>query len=91
MDTRSFNMKKLTVSVYDKPGTFDRYTVVINDDFYGMSEDAIGFNMFVGEKADGMQVGRHLGKLIDIDTMSIDARRAILSRVSDYIVRSRLD
>lgn len=53
---------KNKVVVYDNPKTYDRYTVIINDDFFGMSKYGSGFNMFLGSKADGYKAGKHLGK-----------------------------
>jgi hypothetical protein len=57
----------MRIDVYDKPGTLDRYTVVIDDgdgdpSFYGMSETAEGFNQFCGSQSDGYKRGRHLGQ-----------------------------
>jgi len=44
------------IEIYDNDGaTFDRYTIIIDDDVYGMSEDPLspqGFNQYCGKLAD---------------------------------------
>lgn len=54
------------ISVYDNGGeTMDRYTVIIGDDFYGMSQnpsDYNGFDQYIGNSHDGYKAGKHLGK-----------------------------
>ena len=49
--------------VYDNGGeTFDRYTVFTPDGYvYGMSENASGFNQWLGDDYD-VEKGSHLGK-----------------------------
>jgi hypothetical protein len=54
------------VVVYDGgEDQIDRYTVVIGDEFYSMSENPdspIGVNQFLGDSSDGYKEGKHLGK-----------------------------
>ena len=75
----------MKITVYDKPGTIDRYTVVIGRDFYGMSDNANfpnGFNQFCGNTKDGYRRGSHLGKVItDIPK---EIQKAIDNRLLNY-------
>ena len=68
-----------TVYIYDKPSCFDRYTVVIGNDFFGMSENATGFNQYCGSKCDGYKRGRHLGKFLNHIPEGI--KQAIINRI----------
>lgn len=75
------------VVIYDNGGeTLDRYTVIIEDKegekhFYGMSENALGFNLYCGSSCDGYQEGSHLGKIVEYDTLSQGTKDAILDRL----------
>lgn len=72
----------MKIDVYDKPGTLDRYTVVIDygdgdPAFYGMSDNGEGFNQFCGSQSDGYKRGRHLGrKLKSIPSGILEAVKA---------------
>lgn len=76
----------MQITVYDKPETLDRYTVVIDNgtrkNFYGMSEHADGFNQFCGDDRDGYKMGRHLGKKVPLESLSKEAQEAIKQRAS---------
>ena len=66
----------MRIDVYDKPGTIDRYTVVIDygdgdPSFFGMGEGAEGFNQFCGNQSDGYKEGLHLGKKLEAIPESI--------------------
>ena len=60
----------MNIQVFDVPGCFIRFTVVIdrengNKEFYSMSENphhSMGLNMFCGSNEDGYKEGNHLGK-----------------------------
>jgi len=74
------------VRIYDNNGeSLDRYTVVIElkDEklFYGMSEHATGFNMFLGSDKDGYEEGEHLGTIVNYDTMNDEVKTAIRQRM----------
>lgn len=55
--------------IYDNGGkTFDRYTVIIDDSCYGMSSDPmspLGFNQYCGEVGNDIELGEHLGVILD--------------------------
>jgi hypothetical protein len=76
----------MKITIYDKPTTIDRYTVVIERDdktidFYAMSTTAEGFNQFCGTNEDGYKKGKHLGKRVDFDNLSLLVRKAIICRI----------
>ena len=54
------------VVVYDNGGeSFDRFTVIIDKDTFGMSENpnsSQGFNQYIGELDRDIKPGKHLGK-----------------------------
>jgi len=54
------------VVIYDNGGeSFDRYTVIIDKDVFGMSENPNspqGFNQYIGEIGKDIKPGKHLGK-----------------------------
>lgn len=57
------NLRLDLVKVYDNNGeTFDRYTIYTPDGaVYGMSENALGYNLYLGEWYEVLE-GKHLGK-----------------------------
>lgn len=74
------------VKVYDLgEEVLDRYTVVIGDDVYGMSEYSNrpdGFNMWLGKLEDFDVSG--LGDLIDVADVSETVRNSIESRLKEF-------
>lgn len=63
--------------VYDKPGTLDRYTVIIGPDAYGMSEyptDPRGFNQYIGKADEIKDAGKLLPQIPEILTLAIRER-----------------
>jgi hypothetical protein len=68
------------VVVYDNEGeSFDRYTVYTPDgSVYGMSENALGFNLYLGEFYEVPQ-GEHLGK--KLRSVPSEIRHAVLCRI----------
>jgi hypothetical protein len=66
--------------VYDNNGkTFDRYTIFTPDgSVYGMSENATGFNQYLGEK-DEVRKGSHLGK--KLTSVPEGIKSAVLGRM----------
>lgn len=72
------------VVVYDNGGkTVDRYTVLIGDDVYEMSDNPFspqGFNQYVGLIGTDVVVGSHLGKKVNVDRLPEDVKRAIKER-----------
>lgn len=81
----------MKIDIYDNGGkTFDRYTLVItfnewNKDkesfFFGMSENATGFNQFCGTDKDGLKKGPHLGKKVSYLNVSKELQTAIRERI----------
>lgn len=71
-----------TVVVYDNEGeTFDRYTVYTPDgSVFGMSENAEGFNQYLGEWYE-VEEGDHLGKKLDSIPDSI--LKAVIDRMTN--------
>lgn len=69
------------VIVYDNGGkSFDRYTIFTPDgSVYGMSENATGFNLYVGDETE-IPKGRHLGKRLKSVPDSI--KKAVIDRMS---------
>ena len=75
-------MKTPKVTVYDNGGkTYDRYTVVIGKDVFGMSENAWGFNQYCGEVGREVILGKHLGKKLKGIPESIV--QAVVNRCKD--------
>ena len=72
------------IVIYDNGGeTMDRYTVIIGNDVYGMSDDATspqGFNQYIGEVGQDIKLGSHLGKKISINKVSSSVKKAIKDR-----------
>ena len=68
--------------VFDNNGeSYDRYTVFTPDDsVFGMSEDARGFNMYIGDKSE-IPTGKHLGK--KLTTVPQGIRIAVLNRMKE--------
>lgn len=77
------------VTVYDEGDASthkDRYTVVIGQDVYGMSEDAEdphGFNHWLGNVAN-IQPGEHLGEEVKMGSLPEQVKNAIKARISDF-------
>ena len=74
----------MEVTVYDDGGkTIDRYTVVIGNDVYGMSDNCLspnGFNQYCGELSE-MDVGA-FGEILPKEKQSAILRRAIADRLN---------
>jgi antirestriction protein len=70
------------VVVYDNGGeSFDRYTVFTPDGaVYGMSENAEGFNQYVGDSTE-IKKGSHLGK--KLKSVPEGIKKAVLARMED--------
>lgn len=68
--------------VYDNEGeTYDRYTVFTPDgSVFGMSENARGFNQFVGDESE-IEQGTHLGK--KLKSVPKEIEYAVLERMTD--------
>ena len=68
--------------VFDNNGkTYDRYTVYTPDgSVFGMSEDAKGFNLYIGEKNE-IPMGKHLGK--KLASVPKDIEWAVLDRMKE--------
>lgn len=59
----------MELRIWDNGGeSFDRYTVRVGNDYYGMSENPFGpqsFNQYIGTYCTNVVMeGRHVGKLI---------------------------
>jgi len=76
--------EKGKVVVYDNGGkTADRYTVIIGDDVYGMSDNPDspqGFNQYSGTVGVDVKIGKHLGKKLSSIPDSI--KKAVKERES---------
>jgi len=64
------------VEIYDAgEKILDRYTVVIkqhgDNHFYGMSENAVGFDQYCGSGFDGYKKGKHLGKKLNYTPLAL--------------------
>jgi antirestriction protein len=70
------------VIVYDNQGeSFDRYTIFTPDgSVYGMSENASGFNMYIGDDTE-IEKGTHLGKRLKSVPKSI--QKAVIDRMNE--------
>ena len=59
----------MKIDIYDNQGkTFDRYTIFIGRDVFGMSANPLsplGFNQYVGDYPEQIQKGKHLGKRLN--------------------------
>ena len=57
--------KERDMTIYDNGGeTYDRYTIFIGDDVFGMSAEGNGFNMYIGDRSE-IEEGDHLGVKLD--------------------------
>ena len=76
------------ITVYDNGGkTMDRFTVVIGDDVFGMSEDPTspqGFNQWAGIAGKDIRLGAHLGKIVKVTSLSKTLQKAIKDRLNIY-------
>ena len=85
----------ITIRVFDNKKTWDRYTVVIDDAYYGMSENALspqGFNQYGGLTQElvkndyGFFNQTVLGKEIkNLDKLPNDVKKAITQRLFNII------
>jgi hypothetical protein len=72
------------IDIYDKPSFADRYTVVIDEDVFGMSENAgspQGVNMYSGDLK-AMDT-RRLGRKITWNEVPRRVKEAICQRLLD--------
>jgi len=71
--------KEERVVIYDNLGqTLDRYTIFIGDDVFGMSDQGLGFNMYIGDRTE-IEEGDHLG--IKLDHVPHGIKNAINERL----------
>jgi hypothetical protein len=71
--------KEERVVIYDNLGeTYDRYTIFIGDDVFGMSAEGLGFNMYIGDRTE-IEEGDHLG--IKLDHVPHGIKNAINERL----------
>jgi len=77
------------VVVYDNGGeSFDRYTIFTPDgSVYGMSENASGFNMYIGDDTE-IEKGSHLGK--KLKSVPEGIKKAVLDRMSETYAKGGL-
>jgi hypothetical protein len=77
------------VIVYDNGGeSIDRYTIFTPDgSVYGMSENASGFNMYIGDNTE-IEKGTHLGKRLKSVPKSI--QKAVMNRMSETYAKGGL-
>lgn len=73
--------------IYDNGGkSADQFTVVIDDDVYGMSTDATapnGFNQYAGSITNGdIKLGPHLGKKVKMNSLPDAVKKAIKQRMT---------
>jgi len=78
----------MAILVYDNGGkTVDRYTIVIDTEVFGMSENALspnGFNQYAGRIGDDIPIGRFDDwEVIGLKTLPRDVLLAIIHRLSD--------
>lgn len=75
------------VIIYDNGGeTMDRYTVIIGDDVFGMSENptsAQGFNQWAGNVGKDIRIGPHLGKAVKMPSVPKEVQKAIKDRMKE--------
>jgi hypothetical protein len=84
------------IKVYDNPETFDRYTIVIDNDVYSMSEnpsDPQGFNQYnftiddVNKAKNGWMNElnyENIGKRVKLTQLPKEVKKAIKERCKDY-------
>lgn len=72
------------IVVYDKEGNdLDRYTVIISDSVYSMSENAHspqGVNLYCGERNEFPEDVSHFGKIVDFESLPDGVKYAIKDR-----------
>lgn len=69
------------IIIYDNPKYLDRYTVIIDGKHcFGMSSNATGFNMYIGDLGTHVFLGKHLGKKLNSIPKGI--HRAIEERIA---------
>lgn len=68
------------IEIYDNEGkTFDRYTVIIDGDVFGMSENPLspqGFNQYSG-KLHELPMARNNGERITLESLPDEVQKAI--------------
>ena len=73
------------VTVYDNGGkTMDRYTVILGNQVFGMSENpgsVQGFNQWAGQVGSDIKVGPHLGKSVKVTSLPKPVQVAIKDRL----------
>jgi hypothetical protein len=76
----------MTMVVYDNGGaSFDRYTVIIDEDVIGMSENPQspqGFNQYVGDASEFGDDLSHLGEEVPFAALPLEVQRAINDRAA---------
>ena len=79
----------IKLQVFDNKKTWDRYTVVIDDSWFGMSVNATspqGFNQYGGESKDLCMEKAIIGKEIEnLDILPIEVKKAITNRIFDIV------
>jgi len=72
------------ITIWDNGGkTCDRYTVQIDNDYFGMSDDPLspqGFNQYLGEYPEIIP-GPHLGKRVKYENLPETVQKAIQLRI----------
>jgi len=78
-----------TIQIYDNGGeTCDRYTVIINNDVYGMSADAMspqGFNQFCGDVKTDFNLQALISHPVNLPDLPEQVQRAIALRIDSYL------
>lgn len=78
-----FNPKD--VEIYDNEGeSFDRYTIIIDDAYFGMSlhpHSPQGFNQYCGTTKELRKDRDALGKKVDFKDLSQEVQQAIIERM----------
>lgn len=80
------NTHSRNVKVYDYGKGLDRWTVIVGNDAYGMSNDPYhpqGFGSHVGDVPDQVQAGSHLGKRVVPSTLNEKQKQFILERMAE--------
>ena len=75
-----------SITIYDNGGkSWDRYTILIDRDYYGMSANALmpdGFNMYIGDYTE-VDPGA-CGKLVKFNSLPDQVKQAIERRFNSY-------
>ncbi len=75
------------IVVYDDEGNdLDRYTVIIGDSVYSMSENAHspqGVNLYCGERNEFPDDVSHFGKIVATESLPEEVKKAIQDRCKD--------